>query len=256
MSVAMVEHPLTLTPNKEVSGMTIYQNTKKKDNYRKLWEQYHGPIPKDLDGRTFDIHHIDGNRNNNSIENLIAVSIQEHYDIHESQGDWGACKLIAIRMEMSPELISELARKAMIEDGGSELHRKRQLKMVIDGTHPFLGPETNNKKVIDRTHPWLASNGGSERSRQHCLTMLAEGIHPFMGDGSFQREVHKKRVDDGSHHLLGNVSCFDRMGNAIQVSKDVYHRQKEVTKDMTQWEYAMVNSSEGKKRKLGLCPSS
>ena len=54
-------------------------------NYRKLWEQTHGPIPKDSNGRTYDIHHIDGNRKNNSIENLIGLSVEDHYKIHLKQ---------------------------------------------------------------------------------------------------------------------------------------------------------------------------
>jgi hypothetical protein len=33
--------------------------------YRKIYEQNFGPIPKDGDGRSYDVHHIDGNRNNN-----------------------------------------------------------------------------------------------------------------------------------------------------------------------------------------------
>lgn len=51
-------------------------------NYRKIWESFHGPIPKDEKDRTYDIHHIDGNRKNNSIENLICLSIEDHYKIH------------------------------------------------------------------------------------------------------------------------------------------------------------------------------
>ena len=51
-------------------------------NYRKLWEQNYGPIPKDETGRTYDIHHIDGNRKNNSLDNLICLSIEDHYKIH------------------------------------------------------------------------------------------------------------------------------------------------------------------------------
>jgi len=54
-------------------------------NYRKLWEQTHGQIPKDEKGRTYDIHHIDGNRKNNSIENLICLSLEDHYKIHLKQ---------------------------------------------------------------------------------------------------------------------------------------------------------------------------
>ena len=54
-------------------------------NYRKIWESHHGEIPKDEMGRTFDIHHIDGNRKNNSIENLLCVSLEDHYKIHLKQ---------------------------------------------------------------------------------------------------------------------------------------------------------------------------
>ena len=54
-------------------------------NYRKLYENFYGPIPKDSNGRTFDIHHIDGNRKNNSIDNLICLSIEDHYKIHLKQ---------------------------------------------------------------------------------------------------------------------------------------------------------------------------
>jgi hypothetical protein len=54
-------------------------------NYRKLWKNVYGPIPKDSLGRTFDIHHIDGNRKNNVIENLICLSLEDHYKIHLKQ---------------------------------------------------------------------------------------------------------------------------------------------------------------------------
>jgi hypothetical protein len=60
-----------------------------KINYRKIYEKIKGPIPKG-----YEIHHIDGNHNNNDIDNLKCVSIQEHYEIHKKQGDWGACRKI------------------------------------------------------------------------------------------------------------------------------------------------------------------
>jgi hypothetical protein len=38
--------------------MCIYCTT---NNYRKIYENHNGIIPKDSDGRTYEIHHIDGN---------------------------------------------------------------------------------------------------------------------------------------------------------------------------------------------------
>lgn len=54
-------------------------------NYRKIWESYYGEIPTDSLGRTFDIHHIDGNRSNNDITNLMCLSLEDHYKIHLKQ---------------------------------------------------------------------------------------------------------------------------------------------------------------------------
>lgn len=67
-------------------------------SYCYIWVKHNGKIPKDELGRTYDIHHIDGNDKNNDITNLKCVSIQEHYDIHFKQGDQGACHAIRIRM--------------------------------------------------------------------------------------------------------------------------------------------------------------
>jgi HNH endonuclease len=59
-----------------------------------------------------DIHHIDGNHFNNEIENLKLVTLQEHFDIHYSQGDYAAAFRIAQRMNVSKEEKSKLASLA------------------------------------------------------------------------------------------------------------------------------------------------
>lgn len=79
-------------------------------NYRKIWEENFGTIPKDEDGRTFEIHHQDGNRANNDISNLICISIKDHYDIHYKNGDYGACVMIAKRMSLPANYISEIQK--------------------------------------------------------------------------------------------------------------------------------------------------
>jgi hypothetical protein len=79
--------------------------------YRRIYEKIKGPIPKDELGRSYDIHHVDGNKKNNNINNLVAVSIQEHYNIHLNQNDWGACLALAKRMKLDYKTISELSSK-------------------------------------------------------------------------------------------------------------------------------------------------
>ena len=70
--------------------------------YREIWEKEHGTIPCDKFGRTFDIHHIDGNRKNNNINNLMCLSIEDHYKIHLSQSTDGNIKdLASVRLLQS-----------------------------------------------------------------------------------------------------------------------------------------------------------
>jgi hypothetical protein len=138
--------------------MCIYCNT---NNYRNIYENHHGIIPQEENGRSYHIHHIDGNRMNNDPANLIALSIQEHYNIHHLQNDWYACLKLAKQMNKSPEEISELARKEAnrrIENGNhhftdSEWQRQNQLKIIKNGKHFFVNDNPakleKNKKYGD-----------------------------------------------------------------------------------------------------------
>jgi len=78
--------------------------------HRKIYTKIYGPIPEG-----YDIHHIDGNHNNNDPSNLMAVSLQEHFNIHYSQGDYGAAHRIIQRMNVSKEEKSRLASLAAIK---------------------------------------------------------------------------------------------------------------------------------------------
>lgn len=109
--------------------MTTYKH------YRRIYEDHYGPIPKDSNGRTYDIHHIDGNRNNNHPSNLVALSLEEHYDIHMKQGHYSAALFIKQRMEVSKEELSRLATLA-------------NNKRVEEGTHPFLFLEQKPEQYI------------------------------------------------------------------------------------------------------------
>lgn len=136
--------------------------------YRKIWEQYYGPIPKDENGRSYEIHHIDGNRLNNHIDNLKCVSIKEHYNIHHSQKDWSACLLISERMIISTEEKSILAKN----------HVKKQLQQ--------------------NTHPWK-----TEKYKKNQKSRALTNKNPFIG-GKIQSISGKKRVSEGVHHFLGS----------------------------------------------------
>jgi hypothetical protein len=81
-------------------------------NYRKIWEAANGPIPKDDQGRSYEIHHIDGNRKNNDLSNLMCVSIEQHYKIHKEQKDYAAALFISAKLKLSQKEIQFLARES------------------------------------------------------------------------------------------------------------------------------------------------
>ena len=177
---------------KEQSAMCIYCGTKE---YRKIYEIHHGPILKDELGRTYEIHHIDGNHSNNCPDNLKSIPIQEHYDIHFAQKDYLACWMISLRLNVPPEVRSELMSIA-------------QQKRVKDGTHHWLGgsyaKRLQNRLIKEGKHQFL----DPEFSKKHSRQRVKDGTHNFLG-GKIQKSATERRLVDGTHHMLGRkeVEC-------------------------------------------------
>jgi len=145
-------------------------------NYRKIWEEAYGPIPYDDDGRKMEIHHKDGDRNNNDLSNLMLITISEHYNIHYEQDDWAACQSIINRMNVSPREKSKIC---------SELAKKR----VAEGTHHFLDPEFIKQDSIRKS---IRNTGfGNPMYGKTVSEATAKKLS----------ESHKKRIEQGIHHL-------------------------------------------------------
>jgi len=194
-------------------------------NYRKIYEQHYGPIPKDLTGRSLEIHHRDGDHNNNHISNLMLVTIEEHYKIHAEQGDYGACLIMSYRMNLSPAEKSSLAKQC-------------QDQLVKEGRHNWQGPRHNEDLVARGIHPFL----DRDAARRRNLKRIANGTHNLVGENN---PVHKLiasnqhhfqtnnpstlLVQQGTHHFLHNhpnkvqVECphCGKIGGAVNMKR--YH---------------------------------
>lgn len=145
----------------------------------------YGEIPVDSEGRSYDIHHIDGDKKNHDPSNLIALTIEEHFWMHWLQADYKACHAILLRKRYTKEQVSAFASAA-------------NLQRVQDGTNPFCGPSINRKRVRERTHHFL----GGAQSRKNAIKLVEEGRHPFSG-GGVQSASNRKRVIEGTHNFLG-----------------------------------------------------
>jgi hypothetical protein len=172
-------------------------NTYRRINYRKIYEDHYGPIPKEPNGRSYEIHHLDGDHNNNDPKNLVAVTLEEHYNIHYAQGDYGACYMMATqRMNRTPE---EIAHIASIQ----------QRARVADGTHHLLGGVIQRRLVKEGKHHLLSG----DIQRRSALERAAKGTlpgqgpkNPFWG-GKIQKQTQLKRLAAGIHHSQKEWVC-------------------------------------------------
>lgn len=137
-------------------------------NYRRIYQEYHrcSLLPE------VDIHHIDGNRANNDITNLIALNLEEHYTIHLEQGDLGAAQAILLRIS-NTELRNNLAKLA-------SLHQK---ELLDKGLHNFqlmtkerrteISKNTINKRLAEGKGAFIIENT-VENSRRAGLAAAAK----------------------------------------------------------------------------------
>lgn len=209
--------------------MCIYCGTK---NYRKIYENHHGPIPREGNGRSFEIHHRDGNHSNNDPNNLVALTLQEHYDIHYAQGDYSACLLMKHqRMVKTPEEISEIAKKrnkAMYARGDHpfqdrEWARARTQKTIEAGIHNFLGgkiqSQNNQRRVKNGTHHWLGKGHDCSKRQKEKVNSGTHNLLRKPDGSSIGKDISKRLVQEGTHHLLGPDSPTQKQWSCIHCGK-------------------------------------
>ena len=202
--------------------MCIYCGTNK---YRRIYEQHYGPIPQEENGRGYEIHRIDNDHQNNDPSNLKCVTLQEHYNIHFSQEDWGACRLLALRLGKSPEelaRLSSLTQQKLVKAGTHHLlGGKMQRQLVVENKHPLQGERNKvHEKIENGTWHWSGDNNP-------VYDQLQKGEHPFarradgtsigsdnvkngknaLVGGAIQRKTAKKLLEEGRHPSQIKIQC-------------------------------------------------
>jgi len=153
--------------------------------YRKIWKEKNGPIPVDENGQSYEIHHINGDAQDNDLTNLRCVSIREHFDIHLAQGDNAACAKILLRMATTPE----------------EYEEKVQMFTLKGENHPMWGKthtEEAKKKIGKSSSERNSGENNPLYGKKHSDESLQKMRNNRKGKGTGPRSKEtRKRMSEG-----------------------------------------------------------
>jgi hypothetical protein len=149
--------------------------------YREKWEKAYGPIPKDYLGRPYDIHHVDGNRRNNSLENLQCVSIQEHYEIHKKlweefgrRKDMAAIKFLLYRLGEDPSSVKGYSiTEETKEKIRTKLVGRKRPKEVVEKVSAKLRGRKQSLEAIQKRTVGL-KNAHAKKSKEEKAIINAK----------------------------------------------------------------------------------
>lgn len=181
--------------------------------YIKIYKQHYGEIPRDSQGRSYDIHHIDGDYTNNDISNLVALSIEEHYKLHKTQEDWGAVWALAKRLDVSQQEKSKAARNSNLARAKAGTHWSQVSSK--NGTHPFQNPEFQrmmmDKQLSKGTHSshqtWTCEKCNKtgkhmvNYSRYHgdnCGAVSVSQGRVWVNNGSVSKMINKDQLEQST----------------------------------------------------------
>lgn len=111
--------------------------------HRYVWECNYGEIPKG-----FEIHHIDGDKRNNDIKNLIMIPSKDHRSLHG--------KTVTERKKQHLDNIRDLTKEWHTSDEGRKWHKehyeqmKNKLHIIRDFVCEMCGKEFTSTKVGSR----------------------------------------------------------------------------------------------------------
>lgn len=139
--------------------------------HREVYKKAHGPIPKG-----WDVHHIDGNKSNNTLENLLAMPAPIHDALHAYMKDTGNWlgrsdteayvqdKMVQYDLNTKRLEAAKKERAALfkeIEILEASLTGKGRAKPFSNQRKKLTSNQRKKKKKQKRVHQWSTGMGCS-----------------------------------------------------------------------------------------------
>lgn len=122
----------------------IYEKRKKDlDYHRQVWIEANGPIPDD-----YVVHHINHNKRDNRLENLVLMTHQEHSEHHNQKHPRvKQCEVCGVEYEPHP---TKRARsKSCSPPCARELTARPQRKLTLEQITEFIARNRAGERQID-----------------------------------------------------------------------------------------------------------
>lgn len=125
-------------------------------NYRKICQNFYGYTNEQM--REMDVHHRDGNRNNNNPENLLLVSPEEHAKLHEHE--------FILWAREGSRLGTAAFKKRLMEKGPTEKelqYREKRIAICKAGLHRTPHTEESKRIISEKKKLHLANKENHPR---------------------------------------------------------------------------------------------
>ncbi len=94
--------------------------------HRWVWENHNGPIPDNM-----DVHHIDGNKANNELENLMILSRSDHRKEHWQDENLRVVALKQLDSVRPIEWLQSNEGRKTVSEKGKQIWKERKEKIII-----------------------------------------------------------------------------------------------------------------------------
>jgi len=176
-------------------------------SYRAIWEEAFGPIPREADGRSYEIHHINGDHHDNRLENLECLTIQQHFDRHIDMGDPFGAMFIAQRIGKTPQELRALQLGAKRKPETCRRISEAKKKQFAHGLVPSFTGRTHSETTKQR---WRTTRSGIRHSSKlkhhdvdHIRNVLSErpALPPARRSSTYEFQLAKYLKNTTYPHL-------------------------------------------------------